>query len=91
MDIIESAVHTAGALTSRVATQGDFNRLDYTFQDPGKNIRWFPTVRLDYNISSKHHLEFIHNYQHYFSDPDAVNGQLNAYPGDGNSRRASRE
>ena len=40
-------------------------------------------MRLDYNISSKHHLEFIHNYQHYFSDPDAVNGQLNTYPGPG--------
>ncbi len=83
LDIIEGAIHTSGALQSRIATQGDFNRLDYTFQDPGKNIRWFPTVRLDYNISSKHHVEFIHNYQHYFSDPDAVNGQLSTYPGQG--------
>jgi hypothetical protein len=83
LNLIDKAVHTAGALTSRVLTQGDLNRLDYTFQDPGQNIRWFPTVRLDYNLSSKHHLEFIHNYQHYFSNPDAVNGQLNTYPGAG--------
>lgn len=82
LDIISKAIRTSGTLTGRAAQQ-DFNRLDYTFQDPGKNIRWFPTVRLDYNISSKHHLEFIHNYQHYFSDPDAVNGQLSTYPGQG--------
>src|SRR5262249_8245499 len=83
LDLIDQAIHKDGALTSRIATQGDYNRMDYNFQDPGKNIRWFPTVRLDYNLSDKHHIEFIHNYQHYFSDPDGVNGQLNVYPGTG--------
>ena len=83
LQMIDGAVHSAGALTSRVATQGDYNRLDFNFQDPGKNIRWFPTARLDYNLSTRHHLEFIHNYQHYFSNPDGVNGQLNVYPGTG--------
>ena len=82
LGLINQATHSAGALTSRANT-GDLNRFDYQFQDPGKNIRWFPTVRLDYNISSKHHVEFIHNYQHYFSDPDGVNGQINVYPGSG--------
>jgi hypothetical protein len=85
LGLIDGFVHSAGSLTSRVATQspGDFNRLDYNFQDPGQNIRWFPTLRLDFNLSSKHHLEFIHNYQHYFSNPDGVNGQLDVYPGSG--------
>src|SRR6185369_6619696 len=66
--LIEAAVHKDGALTSRIGTNNDYNRLSYQFQDPGKNIRWFPTIRLDANVSAKHHLEFIHNYQHYFSD-----------------------
>ena len=82
LGLIEEAIHKDGALTSRIA-QGDYNRLDYQFQDPGKNIRWFPTIRLDANVTSKHHLEFIHNYQHYFSLPDGVNGQINVYPGSG--------
>ena len=81
--LIEAAVHKDGALTSRIGTDNDYNRLSYQFQDPGKNIRWFPTIRLDANVSAKHHLEFIHNYQHYFSDPDGVNGQINVYPGSG--------
>ena len=83
LNLINDAVKRDGAITSRIASQNDYNRLDYTFQDPGKNIRWFPTARLDFNLTSKHHVEFIHNYQHYFSDPDGVNGQLNVYPGTG--------
>ncbi len=81
--LIEDAVHKDGALTSRIGTNNDFNRLNYQFQDPGLNIRWFPTIRLDANVTAKHHLEFIHNYQHYFSLPDGVNGQINVYPGTG--------
>jgi hypothetical protein len=85
LNLVDGYVHSAGSLTSRIATQspGDYNRLDYNFQDPGQNIRWFPTVRFDYNLNAKHHLEFIHNYQHYFSNPDGVNGQLDVYPGSG--------
>jgi hypothetical protein len=83
LGLIASAVKLDGALTSRIGTNNDFNRLDYQFQDPGKNIRWFPTIRFDANLTDKHHLEFIHNYQHYFSDPDGVNGQINVYPGTG--------
>jgi hypothetical protein len=72
-----------GSLVSRIGTNNDFNRLDLTYQDPGRNIRRFPTVRLDFNLNKDHHLEFVHNYQHYFSDPDGVNGQINVYPGTG--------
>jgi hypothetical protein len=72
-----------GILKSRIDTANDYNRLDLNFQDPGQNLRRFPTVRLDFNLTKNHHLEFIHNYQHYFSDPDGVNGQLNVYPGTG--------
>ncbi len=72
-----------GLLTSRVGTNNDYNRLDLIFQDPGNNMRHFPTIRLDFNLTSKHHLEFIHNYQNYFANPDGVNGILSAYPGTG--------
>jgi Carboxypeptidase regulatory-like domain/TonB dependent receptor/TonB-dependent Receptor Plug Domain len=72
-----------GLLNSRVGTNNDFNRLDLIFQDPGSNTRHFPTIRLDFNLSSAHHLEFVHNYQNYFANPDGVNGILSAYPGTG--------
>ncbi|MGH9845322.1 MAG: carboxypeptidase regulatory-like domain-containing protein, partial [Blastocatellia bacterium] len=76
----------SGVLRPRLDSSGqisDFNRLDLNFQDPGRNIRRFPTVRLDFNLTEMHHLEFVHNYQHYFSLPDGVNGTIAAFPGTG--------
>src|ERR1044071_6316460 len=83
LDIVNGAVHTEGALKSRIASANDYNRLDYQFQDPGTNIRRFPTARFDWNITKNQHLEFIHNYQFYYSTPDAVNGQNSVAPGQG--------
>ncbi|HET6853919.1 MAG TPA: TonB-dependent receptor [Pyrinomonadaceae bacterium] len=83
LDIINSAVRSQGALRSRIASANDFNRLDYQFQDPGTNIRRFPTARFDWNITKNQHMEFIHNYQFYYSTPDAVNGQNSVAPGQG--------
>jgi hypothetical protein len=84
---INAATLRAGALRSRTLTGSpqaqDFNRLDYQFQDPGNNIRRFPTARFDWNITKNQHFEFVHNYQHYFADPDAVNGQNSVVPGEG--------
>ena len=72
-----------GQLTSRIGTGNDYNRLDLVFQEAGINRRHFPTVRLDVDLTTKHHLEFIHNYQNYFANPDGTNGILSAYPGTG--------
>lgn len=72
---------TRGLLKSRIETAADYNRLDLNFQDPARNLRRFPTVRLDFNITQNHHLEFVHNYQHYFSVPDGVNSIFSIYPG----------
>lgn len=82
--LIDAAVRQSGSLKSRVASANDYNRLQYNFQDPGTNIRRFPTGRLDWNVTKNQHLEFIHNYQHYHSNPDGVNSQFDvAGPGTG--------
>jgi outer membrane receptor protein involved in Fe transport len=72
-----------GVLTSRVSTNNDYNRLNLAFQDPGNNKRHFPTIRLDFNLTNAHHLEFVHNYQNYYANPDGVNAILSSYPGTG--------
>jgi hypothetical protein len=72
-----------GLLQSRIATNDDYNRLSLNFVDPARNIRRFPTVRLDFNVTDNHHVEFVHNYQHYFSQPDGVNSIFSVYPGTG--------
>jgi hypothetical protein len=72
-----------GVLKDRVSTNNDYNRLNLSFVDPARNLRRFPTVRLDFNITSDHHVEFVHNFQHYFSQPDGVNSIFSIYPGTG--------
>jgi hypothetical protein len=78
-----AGVALGGTARSRIANANDFNRFDYNFQTPGSNIRRFPTTRFDWNITPNHQLEFVHHYQQYVSDPDAVNGQLPVVPGAG--------
>src|SRR5262245_59308969 len=72
-----------GILQDRISTNDDYNRLNLTFTDPTRNIRRFPTIRLDFNVTEAHHVEFVHNFQHYFSQPDGVNSIFSAYPGTG--------
>ncbi len=83
LNMINDASKNGLPLLSRVETNNDYNRLNLNFVDPARNIRRFPTIRLDFNVTDKHHLEFVHNYQHYFSQPDGVNSIFSAYPGTG--------
>lgn len=82
LNLINTAAQK-GVLKDRISTNNDYNRLNLTFTDPARNIRRFPTIRLDFNLTEKHHLEFTHNYQHYFSTPDGVNSIFSIYPGTG--------
>ena len=73
-----------GTLTSRAtASLNDYNRNNFVFQVPGQNKRRFFTTRLDYNVTEKHHLEFVYNFNYYNSNPDGVNGIYPIFPGSG--------
>src|SRR5207302_3275757 len=60
-------------LKSRIASNSDYNRNNLDFQSKGANNRNFPTLRVNYNVTEKHHLEFIYNYQTNIRRPDGVN------------------
>src|SRR5215471_9894851 len=51
-----------------------------TFTNVGGQVRWFPTLRMDANLTSKHHLEFIWNYQNFQAKQDFLNGADPAFP-----------
>jgi len=70
---INSLVTGVPGLKSRIASNSDYNRNNLDFQSKGANNRNFPTTRIDYNITEKHHLEFIYNYQTNIRRPDGVN------------------
>ncbi len=59
----------------------DPNYQRFTFINTGSQVRKFPTLRLDFNLTDKHHLENIYNYQLFDSTVDFLNGVDPAFPG----------
>jgi hypothetical protein len=60
---------------------GDPNIETTTFINKGGQTRRFPTVRLDFNVTKKHHIENIWNYQVFGSKVDFLNSVDPAFPG----------
>ena len=70
---IADLTNGAPGLKSRIATNADYNRNSLDFQSKGGNYRKFGTSRFDYNVTDKHHVEFIYNYQTNVRRPDGIN------------------
>jgi hypothetical protein len=52
-----------------------------TFINKGGQLRRFPTVRFDFNLTKKHHIENIWNYQQFGGVVDFLNSVDPAFPG----------
>ena len=73
-----------GAITSLCPTGGascDPNRDSFTWNAPASQVRKFTTARLDFNLTSKHHLENVWNYNVFVSFPDQLNSRDSIFPG----------
>jgi hypothetical protein len=46
-----------------------------------KNTTTYPTVRVDYNLTSKHRITFTTTRNHILSDPDTTNSRQPSFPG----------
>ncbi len=75
-----------GVTTRAVGNTPDYNRNNLDFKSKGGNYRRFPSARFDWNATSKHHVEFVYNYQTNLRRPDGVNvgGSSPSFPGTGN-------
>ncbi len=58
----------------------DPNFQNFTFTNTGSQVRRFPDIRLDFKITSKHHLEAIYHYQDFAGGADFLNGVDPAFP-----------
>ncbi|HWQ32261.1 MAG TPA: carboxypeptidase-like regulatory domain-containing protein [Blastocatellia bacterium] len=74
---IRQSTTTTGGITDLT----DPNFQQFSFTNTGGQKRYFPTIRLDFNLTSKHHLENIYNYQKFDSVVDFLNGVDPAFPG----------
>jgi outer membrane receptor protein involved in Fe transport len=59
----------------------DANLQRFRFNVPVETRRWYPTFRLDYNITSKHRASFSYNYQKFTDYPDTLNNFDASFPG----------
>ncbi|MEW6210106.1 MAG: TonB-dependent receptor [Acidobacteriota bacterium] len=65
-----------GAVTP--LTDPNFN--SFVFTNKGFQVRRFPTTRFDINITEKHHLEAVHNFNDFAGQADFLNGVDPAFP-----------
>ena len=75
-DIRSSTANTGG-----VQQLLDPNVQQFTFNNSSMGRRYFPTVRFDFNLSSKHALSNTYNYQSYVTSVDTLNNVDPAFPG----------
>jgi hypothetical protein len=78
-------MQSAGAMGSVKTNQSanDFNTLTTSYQPTGTDARDFFTARIDYNVTQKHVLSFIYNYNWYAAVPDFLNNVVPDFPGTG--------
>ncbi|MEP7340298.1 MAG: carboxypeptidase regulatory-like domain-containing protein [Acidobacteriota bacterium] len=74
---IRSSTNGVGGITQLT----DPNLQTFSFTNSGSQNRYFPTVRLDFNLTSKHHLENIWNYQRFGGLVDFLNSRDPQFPG----------
>ncbi len=74
---IGQATTTTGALNATA----DPNLQQYTFTNTGGQDRYFPTLRLDFNLSEKHQLENVWNYNKFGGVVDFLNNRDPQFPG----------
>ncbi len=58
----------------------DPNLQRFTFANNSAGKRYYPTIRLDFNLSEKHQLENVYNYQNYLTTVDTLNNVDPAFP-----------
>ncbi|MCI0392461.1 MAG: TonB-dependent receptor [Acidobacteria bacterium] len=64
-----------------VVPLADPNLQQFTFLNKGQEHHIYPTLRLDFNLTSKHHLEYSGNVQQWRRIPDILNNADPAFPG----------
>jgi hypothetical protein len=81
--LINQLVTAGGTPVSRISTNNDYNRENFTSNAPAVNNRKFQTARLDYNLTDKHHINVVWNYQVNDRTPDGLNLEYRILPGTG--------
>jgi hypothetical protein len=78
----EASLAASGIVKNNISS-GDYNTNTVSYQPNGTDSRDFYTARIDYNVTDKHTLSFVYNYDKYVSVPDFLNNIVPIFPGSG--------
>ncbi len=81
-----NTIRAATATTGTVTQASDPNTMAYDFLSGGAQVEKQPTVRMDYNIGSKHRITGTWTHQLVDRDPDHLNSADARFPGSPNYR-----
>ncbi len=72
-----------GVVKSNSVTSNDYNTNTLSYQPTGLDKRNFYTGRIDYNLTLKHRLSLVYDYDFYGGFSDFLNNVVPYYPGTG--------
>ncbi len=76
-----SDIRAATGTTGAVSDLTDPSLQRYTWQVDREGITRYPTVKIDYNLTSSHRLSGSWNFTNLLSDPDTLNNRDPRFPG----------
>ena len=74
-------IRSATGTTGTINAQSDPLFQEYAFQVPTTSLSYYPTVRLDYQISERHRVTYAGNFQYSRGGPDTTNNRDEFFPG----------
>jgi TonB dependent receptor len=74
-------MRSATATTGVIQATPDLNTESYVWLSPGNQVEKQPVVRVDYNLSDRHRINGVYNWQVVTRDPDHLNGDDVRFPG----------
>lgn len=74
-------IRTAASSTGSITDQTDPLYQDFNYNVPTLQDNWFPTLRVDLNVTRDHRLSVVYNHDVFKSEPDTLNGAEPFFPG----------
>lgn len=81
--LVQSMFAVINPIVSGQTSSIDLFRDRYAFAAIGNQRRWFPTLRLDWNITDKLRWQGVANFNRFVSTPDTLNSMDPSFPGTG--------
>jgi len=74
-------IRQAAATEGGIDSAAELNVEKYSYSPTGSQFRYFPTARVDYNITPSHRVSGVFRWNHFGGQPDVLNNNESAFPG----------